>query len=109
MRQASVLYREIVAGQLIEDENGYTFTYDADYLASGDAEPISLTFPLTANSYQSNVIFPFFDGLIPEGWLLDIATRNWKINPNDRMGLLLACCKDCIGAISIVAKQNEEE
>lgn len=109
MRQASVLYREIVAGQLVEDENGYTFTYDADYLASGDAEPISLTFPLTANSYQSNVIFPFFDGLIPEGWLLDIATRNWKINPNDRMGLLLACCKDCIGAISIVAKQNEEE
>ena len=108
MRQASVLYREIVAGQLVEDENGYTFTYDADYLASGDAEPISLTFPLTANSYQSNVIFPFFDGLIPEGWLLDIATRNWKINPNDRMGLLLACCKDCIGAISIVAKQNEE-
>lgn len=109
MRQASVLYREIVAGQLVEDENGYTFTYDADYLTSGDAEPISLTFPLTANSYQSNVIFPFFDGLIPEGWLLDIATRNWKINPNDRMGLLLACCKDCIGAISIVAKQNEEE
>jgi serine/threonine-protein kinase HipA len=47
-------------------------------------------------------MFPFFDGLIPEGWLLDIATKNWKLNPNDRMGLLMTCCKDCIGAVGIV-------
>lgn len=109
MRQAIVLYRDTIAGLLVEDENGYTFTYDDDYLLDASAEPISLTFPLIAKPYQSNVLFPFFDGLIPEGWLLDIATHNWKINPSDRMGLLLACCKDCIGAIGIVAKQNEEE
>lgn len=109
MRQADVLYRDIIAGLLAEDENGYTFTYDTHYLASINAEPISLTFPLTSETFRSNVLFPFFDGLIPEGWLLDIASHNWKVNPNDRMGLLLACCKDCIGAISIVAKQNEEE
>ena len=59
--------------------------------------------------YQSNVLFPFFDGLIPEGWLLDITVKNWKINPNDRMGLLLACCKDCIGAIGIIPINNEED
>jgi serine/threonine-protein kinase HipA len=47
------------------------------------------------------VLHPFFDGLIPEGWLLDIAEKNWKINNRDRMSLLLACCKDCIGAVSI--------
>ena len=23
----------------------------------------------------------FFDGLIPEGWLLKVAERNWKLNP----------------------------
>jgi len=109
MRQAMVLYRDTVAGQLVEDENGYTFSYDSVYLTNENAEPISLTFPLTSEPYQSNVLFPFFDGLIPEGWLLDIATHHWKIDPNDRMGLLLACCKDCIGAIGIVTKQNEEE
>ncbi|WP_229793784.1 HipA N-terminal domain-containing protein [Salinimicrobium marinum] len=38
---------------------------------------------------------------MPEGWLLDIASRNWKINRNARMGLLLACCKNCIGAVSV--------
>jgi serine/threonine-protein kinase HipA len=46
-------------------------------------------------------MFPFFDGLIPEGWLLEIAEKNWKLNARDRMGLLLTCCKDCIGAVSI--------
>jgi serine/threonine-protein kinase HipA len=52
------------------------------------------------------VLFPFFDGLIPEGWLLDIATTNWKLNSNDRMALLLACCRDCIGAASIREVEN---
>ena len=64
--------------------------------------PISLTMPVLALPYRSDNMFPFFDGLIPEGWLLDIAQSNWKINPRDRMSLLLACCKDCIGAVSIV-------
>ena len=53
-------------------------------------------------------LFPFFDGLIPEGWLLDIAEKNWKLNPRDRMGLLLACCKDCIGAVSVYPINEEE-
>jgi serine/threonine-protein kinase HipA len=55
------------------------------------------------------VLFAFFDGLIPEGWLLNITTKNWKINPNDRMGLLMTCCQDCIGAIGVVGINNEEE
>jgi serine/threonine-protein kinase HipA len=64
--------------------------------------------PLQTNPFNSTILFPFFDGLIPEGWLLDIAENNWKLNPRDRMGLLLACCKDCIGAISVYPiKENE--
>jgi serine/threonine-protein kinase HipA len=47
--------------------------------------------------------------LIPEGWLLDIASENWKINKNDRMGLLLACCKNCIGAVSVEPIVEEDE
>ena len=41
------------------------------------------------------------DGLIPEGWLLDIVSRNWKIDPKDRFALLLVACKDPIGNVSI--------
>ena len=89
MRKADVYYKEMKAGQLTEDDSGYLFCYDASYLSSEHAEPISLTLPLTHLPYRSTVMFPFFDGLIPEGWLLDIATKNWKLNPNDRMGLLM--------------------
>ena len=51
-------------------------------------------------------MLPFFDGLIPEGWLLEIAEDTWKINPRDRFGLLLACCRSCIGAVSIREVEN---
>ena len=102
MKQAQVFFKENFAGILTEDENGYTFAYNADYLQNKEAKAVSLTLPLSEKPYNSQVLFPFFDGLIPEGWLLDIAERSWKINLRDRMSLLLACCKDCIGAVSII-------
>ena len=109
MKEALVYLKKSLAGILTEDENGFTFLYDNQYLAQQDAKAISLTLPLTEKPYHSNVLFPFFDGLIPEGWLLDIAERSWKINQRDRMSLLMACCKDCIGAVSIVPKPSEDE
>ena len=109
MKQAVVFLRGVKAGLLTEDENGYLFEYDADFLASDKAEPVSLTLPLSDKPYRDKVLFPFFDGLIPEGWLLNIAEKNWKIDNRDRMSLLLACCKDCIGAVGVVPVTNEEE
>ena len=107
MRKAEIKIRDLTAGWLTQDENGYHFIYDPAYLATKEAEPVSLTLPLKAEPYDSKILFPFFDGLIPEGWLLDIAERNWKLNTRDRMSLLLACCKDCIGAISVIEIDEE--
>ena len=109
MKQAVVFLRGVKAGIVTEDENGYTFEYDADYLSSADAEAVSLTLPLSDKSYRDKVLFPFFDGLIPEGWLLDIAEKNWKIDAHDRMSLRVACCKDCIGAVGVEPIIGEEE
>ena len=108
MRKAEVYYRDLKVGLLTEDENGYQFCYDEAYLALKNAEPISVTLPLTSAPYCSSSMFPFFDGLIPEGWLLDVATRNWKLNPNDRMGLLMTCCRDCIGAVGVIGLEEDE-
>ena len=101
MRKAEVCFQESHAGILVESDEGYEFKYDPLYLKSDNPAPISLTFPLSEKTYTGKTLFPFFDGLIPEGWLLAIAEKNWKLNPRDRMGLLLACCRDCIGAVSI--------
>ena len=108
MKQAKVYLFDRLAGVLTENENGYLFQYDSLYLNSPEAEAISLTLPLSETPYQSNILFPFFDGLIPEGWLLNIAEQSWKINARDRMSLLLACCKDCIGAVSIIPINEKE-
>ena len=107
MKRALVYLHNRLAGRLTEDENGYTFEYDTDYLASDGAEAVSLTLPVRQESYRDTVLFPFFDGLIPEGWLLGIAERSWKIDQRDRMSLLLACCKDCIGAVSVIPEEIE--
>lgn len=108
MKQAKIYMKNHLAGILTEDENGYTFRYEDSYLNSPKAESISLTMPLTSEPYTDKVLFPFFDGLIPEGWLLDIAEKSWKINNRDRMSLLLACCKDCIGAVSVIPIESAE-
>lgn len=107
MKQANVFLNKMLAGILTEDDFGYEFRYDSDYLKSESAVAVSLTLPLTDKPYRDKVLFPFFDGLIPEGWLLDIAEQSWKISARDRFSLLLACCKDCIGNISVVPVQIE--
>jgi serine/threonine-protein kinase HipA len=102
MRQARILYDDKFAGILTEtDEGQYTFTYDAAYVTSDPTHFLTFTMSVRPDPYVENRLFPFFEGLIPEGWLLDIATRTWRVNPNDRMGLLLVCCRNCIGAISV--------
>ena len=107
MKTAKIFYKDSLAGVLTETESGYEFCYDNEYLETKGAEPVSLNLPLTSKPYQSKILFPFFDGLIPEGWLLDVALRNTDISSLDRMSLLLLCCKDCIGAVSVVPVNEE--
>lgn len=102
MRQGIVKYNNIQAGLLTEDDNGeYRFVYDESYVSNYPNQFITFKMPVSPRPYRSNRLFPFFDGLIPEGWLLNIAAESWKINRNDRMGLLLACCQNTIGAVSV--------
>ena len=109
MRNGRIHVSDRAAGILTEDEYGYHFAYDEDYLLDAQSEPVSLTMPKRKEVYDSNILFPFFDGLIPEGWLLGVAERNWKIRRNDRMGLLLACCRDCIGNVRVEPMESMEE
>jgi serine/threonine-protein kinase HipA len=108
-RAGKVLYKGQSAGVVWQDDDGYGFIYEPGYLEGPDKSPISLTLPLRSEPYLSKTMIPFFDGLIPEGWLLDITVKNWKLNPADRMELILTVCKDCLGAVSIERIKTEEE
>ena len=102
MRHGTVFYKDHLAGAITETNEGeYVFQYDNQYVKDYPNEFITFTMPVTDQPYNDKRLFPFFEGLIPEGWLLNIASENWKINKNDRMGLLLACCQNCIGAVCV--------
>ena len=110
MRQARIYYQDKVAGILKEtDEGDKVFRYEEDYINENPNDFITFSMPVSEAAYRDKRLFPFFEGLIPEGWLLDIASKNWKINRNDRMGLLLACCRNCIGAVSVEPILSDNE
>ncbi len=100
-RTAYIYVRNVFAGTLAETDFGYSFIYDEEYLQNENATAVSLTLPLSKDEYKAKTLFSFFDGLIPEGWLLDIVVHNWKISPNDRFGVLLVACRDAIGNVRV--------
>ena len=76
----------IVIVIITEEENGYSFVYDKEYLNTPDVQPVSLTLPLREEPYVNNVMFSFFDGLIPEGWMhFEINQQNYlDVTENNR-------------------------
>lgn len=101
MQTAKVYFKNSLAGHLCQSLEGYEFQYDMAYLSQKTARPISLTLPLKTQPYISDELFPFFDGLLPEGWLLDIALQQLPPEQQNRFNVLLHFCKDCVGAVSV--------
>jgi serine/threonine-protein kinase HipA len=93
-------------GMLSEQGRSVTFQYDDAWLARKDAVPVSLTLPLRSEPYATEGLHPFFENLLPEGWLLDIATSKLKLSKDDPFGLLIATCADCVGAVEIFPDQS---
>ncbi|MDA1088445.1 MAG: HipA N-terminal domain-containing protein [Verrucomicrobia bacterium] len=99
LRKARVMFKETPAGFIEETGEGYRFVYDSAYLAEGS--PVAVTFPLREQPYESKSLFPFFRGLLPEGWFREIVCRTLKIDSKDEFGLLVKACSDCVGAVWI--------
>jgi serine/threonine-protein kinase HipA len=90
------------AGIIEETAQGSRFTYDTAYLARPKALAISPTLPLRSDPYDSPGLHPFFENLLPEGWLLDRTCTKLGLDRTDAFGLMLATCADCAGAVEIV-------
>ena len=98
MRKAAVFVNQVNAGIFEELENGkYQFTYSSDYYGP----PVSLTMPLAKIQYEFDKFPPFFDGLLPEGVLLEALLRKSKLDKNDFFGQLLRVGHDVVGVVTI--------
>jgi serine/threonine-protein kinase HipA len=105
MQKAYVYQKGLFAGILLQTEEGYLFQYDETYLNRPDAIPVSLSLPLQARAYHSHSLFPFFEGLIPEGYLLEVALQTFKLQPYDHFSILLACGQDVVGSVSVLKEK----
>ena len=101
MKKANVFYNDILCGYLTENDDGYIFYYVDEYLKKSNSKAISLTLPLKDEPYYSMELFPFFDGLIPEGWLLYLALKTFNIDPRNRFDILLKVGKNTIGSVTV--------
>ena len=102
MSRGRVFVRGIPAG-IIEKVNGrFVFTYDDAYRAAPGNPPVSLTLPKTQATYSSDVLFPFFYGLLAEGDLKTLQCQTLKIDENDHFTRLLKTGgSDVIGAVTV--------
>jgi serine/threonine-protein kinase HipA len=104
LRRANVLFKGQLAGAIEETASGYRFTYDPGFVDFGHS--IAVSFPLAAEPFESARLFPFFEGLLPEGWYKEIVCRTIKVDEDDGFGLLIQACGDCVGAVSIEGESS---
>lgn len=98
MRSAEICLHGTRAGVLNELDNGRCqFQYDFEYAGT----PVSLTMPVQPESYDFDAFPPFFDGLLPEGLMLDALLRQLKIDRRDSFAQLCAVGGDLVGAVTV--------
>ena len=105
-REAEVRIDGEPVGTLAEEGTRVAFQYDPQWLAKPHAVAISLTLPLREEPYVTDGLHPFFENLLPEGWLLELTTKKLKISKDDAFGLLIATCADCVGAVEILPREE---
>ncbi len=102
MRSGIVKFENRVAGRLLEEAEGYRFSYDEAYLQDPETPPVSLTLPKQREPQRSETLFPFFYGLLAEGRLKEEQCHQLKLDEDDAFGrLLLTAGSDTIGAVTV--------
>ena len=100
LRKADVYFKNDLAGYLTETNEGYVFQYDENFLKKNI--PISVSLPARKEPFTSVELFPFFKGLLPEGWYLDIVSSTQKVDSRDFFGILTSTTSiGTIGAVTI--------
>ena len=99
MKKAKVFADGIFAGYLIEWEKNRR--YEFAYLEGYSGPSISLTMPLTQRVYHFDRFPPFFDGFLPEGFMLDALLQKAKLDRDDRFEQLVRVGGEMVGNITV--------
>lgn len=103
-KSGTVYYRDIPAGAISKDANGYVFRYAPEYFSNPAMPDISATLPKTRMEYRSRHLFPFFFGLLAEGAQKERQCRELHIDEDDHFTRLLeTSAYGAIGAVYVKA------
>ena len=83
----------------------HSFSYDNDWLNLKGCRPISLSMPLSKKPYSGDVVYNYFDNLLPDN--LEIRQRiiaRYRANSSMPFDLLSAIGRDCVGALQLLPK-----
>lgn len=99
MRIADVFVDGTHVGKLeeIEAKRKYRFEYNTDYAGAS----VSLTMPVSKQVYLFDSFPPFFEGVLPEGVMLEALLKRSKIDRDDPFAQLLVVGEDLIGNVQV--------
>ena len=101
VRSACVYYNDILAGDLLQNSRGYAFFYDSDYVASRNPS-IALDMPKKKRLFRLPYLFPYFQGLLPEGANNTFYCERLGIKRTDKFAMLLNLANhETIGAVTV--------
>lgn len=104
MKSATVYYRDIPAGTISRDAEGYVFRYGDGYFSDPTMPAVSATLPKSRQEYRSKILFPFFFGLLAEGPQKERQCRELHIDENDHFTRLVeTSAYGAIGAVYVKA------
>ena len=92
-----------LVGQLEQDNSGtLRFRYDASWLGSNKAFPLSVSLPLQDAPFNRRECRPFFAGLLPEETQRELVAGAFGISKQNDFALLDKIGGECAGAVSLM-------
>ncbi len=103
-RVLNVLMNGILIGRLEKTPTSVLrFFYDEAWLKTEGARPVSLSLPLAGKQFSGDVVYNFFDNLLPDNQQIRARIQaKFHIATNQPFDLLASIGRDCVGAIQIV-------
>lgn len=99
----------VKVGTLLKDKSGgLHFSYTERWMKRAGARPISLSLPITKQKYAGDVVYNFFDNLLPDSLTIrNKIQARFNVGSGHAFDLLAAIGKDCVGAIQLASEQTE--
>jgi serine/threonine-protein kinase HipA len=90
----------------VYDSGIWTLQYLPEYRNNRSKPPFSVSLPKTNMLLEHQGIFPFFDGILPEGWLAELS-ENFGILIESKVEAVSYYLRDAIGGVSISEKHAD--